>query len=175
MATIFHQLNIDAEPKVIYDAITSQKGLASWWINNCDAKAEVGYINTFTFEGYPSTKMKIKRLTLNKKVHWKCIEGDKEWKGTKLKFSISQKESGSILQFKHEKWKKQSEFYATCNFHWARHFIMLKEYCEKGVSNLDSKKEKCEVEKVKASKIKASRTNKKVSNTKTPIVKTTKK
>lgn len=175
MATIFHQLIINAEPKVIYEAITSQKGLSSWWIKECDAKAEEKYINTFTFEGYPSTKMKIRKLVPDKKVVWKCIEGDKEWKGTKLTFSISSENGGSLFQFKHAKWKRQSSFYATCNFHWARHFIMLKEFCENGVSNLKSHIEKNEVKKVKAIKDKPSKTKLEKLKVKKPSIKVAKK
>jgi len=175
MATIFHQLIIDTEPKVIFEAITSQKGLSSWWIKDSEAKAEVGHINTFTFEGYPSTKMKIKKLVPDKKIVWKCVEGDKEWKGTKLTFSISPEDGGSILQFKHAKWRRQSSFYATCNFHWARHFLMLKEYCESGVSKLEKHKEKIEIKKVKAIKNKPSTTKSEKEKVKKPGVKVAKK
>ncbi len=175
MATIFHQLIINADPKVIYEAITSQKGLSSWWIKDCEAKAEVGYINTFTFEGYPSTKMKIRKLVTDTKIVWKCVEGDKEWRGTKLTFSISSENSGSILQFKHAKWKRQSSFYATCNFHWARHFIMLKEYCESGVSKLEKQKEKIEIKKVKAIKNKPSTPKSEKLKVKKTSIKVTKK
>jgi uncharacterized protein YndB with AHSA1/START domain len=153
MATIFHKVLIQADAHIIYDAITTQKGLSSWWIEDCDAKAETGYVNTFSIEGYDSTKMKIKKLSPDKKVVWKCVAGDKEWKGTKLTFTISKDENASILKFKHAKWKKQSDFYATCNFHWARHLLILKNYCEKGQSALDPVKEKEEVKKVRKAKV----------------------
>jgi uncharacterized protein YndB with AHSA1/START domain len=143
--SIYHQLNINADPATIYDAITSQKGLSSWWVSDCEAKAELGFTNVFNFEGFPSTKMKIKKLIPAKKVDWKCIEGDKQWKGTRLSFKITEADKGSILQFKHSKWKKHTPFFATCNFHWARHFIMLKNYCENGKSILKPAIEKAEI------------------------------
>lgn len=171
MATIFHKVLIQAEAHTIYEAITTQKGLSSWWIEDCDVKAEIGYVNTFSIEGYDSTKMKVKKLSPDKKVVWKCVAGDKEWKGTKLSFTIDRNENASILKFKHSKWKKQSDFYATCNFHWARHLLILKEYCENGQSTLDPKKEKEEVKKVKAIKTKSSTPKKDTQKTSIKVAK----
>ena len=152
MATIYHQIIVQAELKVIYEAITSQEGLSNWWIKECDVKAEKGYINTFKVEGYPLNKMKVKKLKPFTKVEWKCLDGHKKWIGTKISFSISEGKSGSILKFKHSKWKKQSDFFATCNFHWARHLIILQNYCENGFSSLDESHEKEEIKKVKTQK-----------------------
>lgn len=146
---IVHQLTIKSDPKVVYAALTEQKGLASWWIQKCEAEPKVGFINTFQSEGYPLTEMKIQKLIENKKVHWKCVGGDKQWIGTKLKFSLRENQGHTILKFKHSKWKKQSDFFAVCNFHWARHFIMLQHYCESGKSLLNSKKERAEIKNVK--------------------------
>ena len=148
--TIYQKLIIDADPKTIFDALTTKKGLSSWWIKDCDINTEIGSVSIFRFEGYPSTEMKVKKLKKNKLLVWKCIGGDKEWIGTKLSFSIKEKEKGCSLKFKHSKWKKQSNFYASCNFHWARHFIMLQNYCETGISALNILKEKEEIKKVKS-------------------------
>lgn len=147
--TIYQKLTIQAKASVVYEALTSQKGISSWWIEDCDIKNKVGEINTLRFEGFPSTEMKIKKLKENKSVVWKCIGGDKEWKGTKLSFSIKEDENSSVLKFRHSNWKKQSDFFASCNFHWARHFIMLQNYCETGKSALNPSKEKKEIKKVK--------------------------
>lgn len=148
--TIYHRLIIQANTQTIYEAITTKKGLSSWWIKDCEIKNEVGEVNTFRFEGHPPTEMKLKKQKENKYVSWKCIAGDKEWIGTKLTFSIKESENGCVLKFKHLKWKKQSAFFATCNFHWARHFIMLQNYCETGKSVLNQSTENKEIKKVKS-------------------------
>lgn len=147
--SIVHQLTIKSAPKVVYAALTTQKGLSSWWINDCKAEPKVGFVNSFHFEGHPSTEMKIKKLTENKKVIWKCVGGDKQWIGTKLKFTLVENDGQTVLQFKHSKWKKQSDFFAVCNFHWARHFIMLQHFCESGKSLLSKTKEKAELKDAK--------------------------
>ena len=149
MASIFHQIIIQAEKQVIFDAITTQKGLSSWWIKDCEALPEKGHVNTFKVEGYPLNKMKITRFKANDKLTWKCIGGDKDWIGTKISFIIKEGNSGNILQFKHSKWKKKKGFFATCSFHWARHLIMLQYYCENGKPILDENQESSEIEKVK--------------------------
>ena len=150
--SIVHQLTIKSAPNVVYAALTTQAGLASWWINECKAEPKVGFINTFHFEGYPNTEMRVRKLTENKKVVWKCVGGDKQWIGTRLKFSLKENDGHTILKFKHSKWKKQSDFFAVCNFHWARHFIMLQHYCESGKSLLSPAKEKAKIKEVKKAK-----------------------
>ena len=152
MASIQHQVIIQAEAQSIFEAITTQEGLSSWWIKESKAKAEKGHVNAFHVEGYPLNKMKITQLKPNKAVEWKCIGGDKDWIGTRITFKIKEGNSGSILQFKHSKWKKKNEFFATCSFHWARHLIMLQYYCENGKSILDAEHESEENEKVKKQK-----------------------
>ena len=40
---------IKATPEKIYDAITTQKGIESWWCKNTIAKPELEFVNIFVF------------------------------------------------------------------------------------------------------------------------------
>ena len=42
MADIMHQLTIDAAPARVYEALTTQNGLAHWWTQDTEAEAEIG-------------------------------------------------------------------------------------------------------------------------------------
>ena len=51
MATIFHQVVIEASKNQVYDAITLKSGLSQWWMADCMVKPEVGCMNVFRMEG----------------------------------------------------------------------------------------------------------------------------
>jgi hypothetical protein len=144
MAEIFHLVPINAKAEIIYEALTSQKGLSNWWLPDVTSKAEIGYVNIFKVGSKFVNKMKITELVPFKKVSWLCEnEGkDDEWCGTRILFVIETKENGCLLSFRHADWKKASSFFGNCSFHWARHLIMLKHYCETGESILDAQSER---------------------------------
>ena len=68
---------------------------------------------------------------------------------THVIFEISKHLNLVKLNFKHTYWKEQTEFFATCNYHWGRHLTMLKNYCETSINQLDQKVESEEIKKVK--------------------------
>lgn len=149
MATIYHHLLIDTTPSELYKAISEQEGISKWWIANCIVKPEIGFINKFYIEGYVDNKMKIIDLQADKYIEWECVDSEKEWIGTHIIFKISKHNNYTKLTFKQKKWKDETEFFASCNYHWARHLTMLKDYCESGVNQINTNTELEEVKKVK--------------------------
>ena len=76
--------------------------------------------------------MRIVDLQPNKRVEWECINGDKEWIETKLAFEIEKQGNDSGLRFTHDGWRHETDFFASCNYHWGFHMRSLKLYCETG-------------------------------------------
>lgn len=128
-----HMLEINAKPSVVYEAITTQKGQASWWTPDCHVEPKVGTAAQFWFSNHTfSFKMKITSLVKNKKVVWQCLGNDKEWKGTNITFKLSPTKGGTIVHLYHEGWKKRSDYQASCNFTWSQILGRLKTYAETG-------------------------------------------
>lgn len=144
MANIYHQVLIPADRQTVYDALTSQAGLSKWWIANCKVKAEVGFVNEFHLEEHGTNYMKVQALVPNTFVEWECVNTDNPWAGTHVTFSLSDRGRYTCLDFKQTGYTAEDEFYATCNYHWARHLFMLKGLCETGISLLDKKQEEKE-------------------------------
>ena len=126
MPAIKHLLRIKASPEKVYQAVTSQKGLSSWWTAKTKADAIIGSVAEFWFSDQYHDKMYVKELVKNKMVEWECIDGDKEWIGTRINFSIFPDEDGTTLLFSHYEWKEETDFYASCNFQWGRYMKSLK-------------------------------------------------
>ena len=137
MNTIYHQVLIDAPREVVFDAITLQDGLSKWWIDQCIAKPELGFVNVFEASGFFVNKMKIVDFKQDAFLEWKCIESIDEWLGTGITFNLVKVDDHTKLDFKHAGWRNITEFYAVCNFHWGRHLLMLKALCETGLDQVN--------------------------------------
>lgn len=148
MFKIMHQVVIETEPEVVYDAVTTQPGLAAWWIADCTVKAEVGFMNEFRVEGHGVNRMKVTALESTRLVEWLCCNEADDWTNTTIRFSIAAKTASSVLTFEHAGWRAQNDFFATCSYHWARHLSMLAKYCETGESQVLAHIENKEVRKV---------------------------
>ncbi|MDX5417691.1 MAG: SRPBCC domain-containing protein [Hymenobacteraceae bacterium] len=148
MANIYHQVLIQADPATVFDAVTTQQGLSGWWIADCSVKPEIGYVNEFQVEGHGTNKMKVLDLQPHTLVEWECLNENDPWTGTRLTFQLSRKGDFTCLDFRHTGYEAEDEVYATCNFHWARHLIMLKALCETGIGQLDQEQERGEVKAV---------------------------
>jgi uncharacterized protein YndB with AHSA1/START domain len=131
MTEIRHNVAIKATPETIYNAITTQEGLESWWAKQSIAAPEVGFVNIFTF-GKSRNEMKVSKLTNNKKVEWKCLNSNEEWIDTTIFFDLEEKDGRTILRFAHSGWRAVTDFFAECNYNWALFMKSLKSFCETG-------------------------------------------
>ena len=132
MAVIGHLLDIASPPERVYRAITEQAGLASWWTRDATAVPEVGSIAEFKFGARYHNKMRVSDLQPDLRVEWECLEGDREWVGTKFVFDLEPAGGSTILRFGHTGWREETDFFATCNFNWGYYLHSLKDYCERG-------------------------------------------
>ena len=135
MTAIKHLLVIKSSPEIIYSAITTNEGTAKWWTEQSEIGNKVGDINIFDFGDRYHNEMIILNLIPNKKVEWECLVGDKEWIGTKLIFEIEEKDKNSVLKFTHGNWREETDFFASCNYHWGYYMRSLKLFCETGKGN----------------------------------------
>ena len=109
----------------------------------------VGHVNEFRIKDVVENHMKITQLVPNEFVEWECLKSSEEWIGTTVKFIIKTEKDLTILDFRHENWRAMTDYFAICNFHWARHLNMLKDLCETDANQINEEKEASEVEKVK--------------------------
>jgi uncharacterized protein YndB with AHSA1/START domain len=68
MSEIFHRVGIEANPDLVFQALTTQSGLSGWWTEETKAKAEEGALLTFQFGKYGSVKMEVVALVPGRKV-----------------------------------------------------------------------------------------------------------
>jgi uncharacterized protein YndB with AHSA1/START domain len=132
MAEIKHLFHISTPRVKVYEAISTVNGLAGWWTKQTTGKSETGEVLEFRFGSQWLNKMKVINMVPNTSVTWECIEAAPEWIGTKITFMLDDNEGKTRIRFSHSSWKELSDFYAQCNFSWARYLESLRNLCEKG-------------------------------------------
>ena len=132
MASIKHYLIIKTPPEKVYEAVTTTGGIKGWWTLDAIADEKVGGVAEFIFGERYHNKMQITELEQNKRVEWKCFQGDKEWIATTVEFDIEAKDKDTVLRFTHGNWREETDFFASCNFNWGYYMRSLADYCEKG-------------------------------------------
>ncbi|MEX2346663.1 MAG: SRPBCC domain-containing protein [Balneolaceae bacterium] len=123
---------LNATPHVVYEALTTQKGLAEVWTRECTVKPEIGFENIFRFGGEEPTSFKITELAADKLVRWRCTASDPEWVETEVFFELAEQSGKTRVTLIHSGWKEMTDFTRWCNYNWGFFLYSLKKYCEEG-------------------------------------------
>ena len=133
MADILHELVIEAPPEKVYQAITAQDDLRQWWTTRVNARAEVGSVAEFGFEGGHFTiKMAVTKLDPNQYVGWNVEQGAPDWNGTTATWDLSADDKGTKIVFGHRGFGSTAGSFASTNYSWGWYLTSLKNYLETG-------------------------------------------
>jgi len=132
MPDILHRIGLRATPRKVYAALTEQKELAGWWTSNTKASAKVGAVLQFRFGDRGGNDTAVVRLVPAKRIQWRCVNGAKEWIGTRVMFDLKREGGRTILLFAQRGWRTQGEFMHYCSTRWAVYLLSLKSLLEKG-------------------------------------------
>lgn len=153
MPNIRHEVVVGASAQTVYDAITTQQGLAGWWTPDAVAQAQVDAVLRFPFGPHYFKAMQVTALEPAKRVAWRCTHGAAEWIDTILMFELhsggrqtllaghpeatgqleqQDKDNAVLLVFRHDNWRDYTPMFAECSYTWALFLRSLKLYCETG-------------------------------------------
>lgn len=146
MATIHHQVSINAPVTKVYEAISTAEGIGTWW----DKQTPVQTDNGLVLEHNPGpehgvVKLKVVDLAPPRRVEWECISTHPKgspasaWTGTHFIFELSERDDSpapsgekgnrhptTILDFRQIGYDEQSEFFGFNNFAWGQVLQNLK-------------------------------------------------
>jgi uncharacterized protein YndB with AHSA1/START domain len=133
---ILHAVEVGADPKTVYEAVSTQAGLAGFWTSRNDAQPEVGFVASFGFPAAPvDLKLRIETLDPGKRVTWASLGPWPYWDGTTVDWELSGTEAGGTnVMFRHTGWSDDypDHDYASVNFVWGQVVGRLKAYAETG-------------------------------------------
>jgi uncharacterized protein YndB with AHSA1/START domain len=132
MTTISHRVGIKAPIEKVYQALTTNQGLMSWWTNDIKGAGNVGTIIKFRFNGGGPDFM-VTELVANKRVCWRH-SGDmpEAWMNTEICFDLEASDQQVFVNFSHTNWQQPTPFMAHCSTKWAVFMLSLKNALETG-------------------------------------------
>ncbi len=132
MFDINHRVGIKASPENIYNALTTDDGLAKWWTSDTSGAGEVDSTIEFRFNG-EGPDFIVTKLIPNKMVCWLHSKSVPEaWIGTRISFKLEAQEEQTFVRFTHSNWKETTDFMAHCSTKWAVFLLSLKAFLETG-------------------------------------------
>src|ERR1700756_4329685 len=126
MPDILHRVATKAAPSDTYKSPATQKGLASWWTTDTKGDFNVGGVIVFRFGDRGHIDMRVLELQPAKRVAWEVVGGPGEWIGSKVSFELAPEDDFTIVRFKHQGWKEQSDFMQHCSTKWAMFLMSMK-------------------------------------------------
>ena len=138
MPSIVKELTIEASPERVYDALTQQDEIASWWTNDLSAKPEVGSLAEFRFsQGTFVIQFEVAELDRDEKVYWITRQGPStgHWTGTNVTWQLTPSHNGTQLVFNHDGFAQADRRYEITRGWWEHFLVSLKSYLETGKGN----------------------------------------
>ncbi len=133
MKTILHTVDIQVTPAQVFQALTTEQGLAGWWTTKVKADVRVGGMIDFTFGQTFNPDMEVTALEKPKLVAWKCVGGHAPWSDNTFRFEIEPRREGCVLFFRQEYARELSdEEYGRYNFNWGYYLDSLRLLVETG-------------------------------------------
>ena len=134
---MLHAVEVHADAESVYQAISTQSGVASFWTSDLDLEPVVGSVARFGFPGAPvDLRMRIDALEPGRLVRWSCLGDFPFWAGTTVSWELSAAASdGTSVLFRHDGWPEDYPEleYAQVSYTWARIVGALKEFGETGI------------------------------------------
>ncbi|MGB0868425.1 MAG: SRPBCC family protein [Flavobacteriales bacterium] len=129
---IKHLFHIAASKEDVFHAIKTIEGLSQWWTSQTSGGENINETIQFDFGDMTGPLMKIVSLENNKEIKWECIDSPHGWVGNTLTFALDENDGKTRVRFTHEGFPEQDDFFAICNFSWARYMESLRQLCQTG-------------------------------------------
>lgn len=131
MVDLLHALVIRARPERVYDALTVQQHLSTWFAPGARVGSLPGDTLEFPFGAHTMCFTLLVRKPPSF-ISWRLVRGMPGWEDldAEVSFSLAVATRGTRLYFRMSGWPALDETYAGVNYTWATFLTSLKTYCE---------------------------------------------
>lgn len=130
---IFHNLQIEASTKKVFNAVSQPKHLDNWWTLKSSGKPELHAEYNLNFTDEYDWYCKVSKVKSDASIHFKMVKADNDWNPTTFGFDLEQTEKGTLVKFSHVDWQYANNHFKTASFCWAMLLNGLKNYLEKEI------------------------------------------
>lgn len=137
MATIHHQVSINAPVAKVYEAIATADGISTWWDPQTPVETDHGLV----LEHNPGpehgvVQLRVVELVPDKRVEWECISTHPKsspasvWTGTHFIFEINGAGGAATVDFYQTGYDERSEFFEFNSSAWEQVLQNMKRVVE---------------------------------------------
>lgn len=134
MADICHDFPIKGSAAQVFSAISTPKGLNSWWSKHCEGTPREGAEYDFGFGPGYDWRAVVTECIPNSVFELKMTEADDDWSGSRLRFKLAEDDGSTLVIFRHSDWPEENEHYRISCYCWAMYLRHLKRYVESGAT-----------------------------------------
>lgn len=132
MPDIFQDFPIKASARQVFEAVSAPAGLDAWWSQSSSGQAEEGAEYKLGFGPGYDWRARVSRCVPDTEFELELIEADKDWRGTRLGFSLDENQGVTQVRFHHTGWPESNEHYRVSCHCWAMYLRLLRRYVEHG-------------------------------------------
>ena len=130
---IYHNFQINATPKAVFDAVSQPMHLDNWWSLKSSGVPALGETYNLNFTDQYDWYCQVSKLEPNNSIHFKMTKADADWNPTTFGFDLEEINDRTNVKFSHINWKDTNDHFKIASFCWAMLLNGLKNYLEKGV------------------------------------------
>jgi uncharacterized protein YndB with AHSA1/START domain len=130
MHDIHHLFTINAPATGVFDAITTPKGLNSWWTVDAAGSPILGSNYRFFFSKDYDWRAKVIKVDPPHLIHWQMQLADDDWLPTKLIFELEEVNGMTTVRFQHQSWASVNDHFRRTSYCWAMYFQTMKAQVE---------------------------------------------
>jgi uncharacterized protein YndB with AHSA1/START domain len=135
MARIVFELDIEAPPDRIVDALDTERGIAGWWTRDVKFAGGPGTTMTLGFPVAPRPfELRVDEVS-EQRVRWSSVgEFPPHWQGTEVAWTMRPSDNGdaTTVHFAHDGWASDEGPLPNAAMTWGTLMTSLKRYVETG-------------------------------------------
>lgn len=137
MATIHHQVSVNAPVAKVYEAIATADGISTWWDKQTPVETDRGLV----LEHNPGpehgvVQLRVVELVPDKRIEWECISTHPKsspahvWTGTRFIFELADAGDATTVDFYQTGYDERSEFFEFNSSAWEQVLQNMKQVVE---------------------------------------------
>lgn len=130
MADVLHQVGINSSRAELYEIVTTEKGLQSWWSQH--SKIEGDKVTVSFYNGMVTFVFQVTESKPNEKIVWEVQGGPPDWANTTVTWTIFEVDGQTMLHLAHRGFASTEGNFANVNYNWGWYVTSIKFLLEKG-------------------------------------------
>lgn len=132
MPDIFHHFPIKAPRQKVFQAISTPAGLDTWWTKRSSGEPAEGAEYELWFSPDYDWRAVVACYIPDSEFEMDITSAQEDWLGTRVGFSLEEKEGVTQVRFRHTGWPEVNEHFRVSSYCWAALLRLLRRYVELG-------------------------------------------